>query len=281
LIPLPLRPVNPPHGYGWEEREESTLSTTTAFSTGLDRRDVFLGVRRCVICGIDVALQRCHIIMESQPEVWTNLLRRKWIPRRAKSHRLEPRNGLTLCGTHHLSFDGYDFFIRFFPDIRKFVFINYSDQSAFRQFHGKAIALDINDRHVPFPSLFIIHEMRVRGFHPFQPLIPAIPSVIRWQDWVLSSGVLDTDSNSFIRKDPSDNDDNEPIPQDQPMTPIVGGTSSGGRTLALNADVIAEILAATYASPSWRACEMEGTSWDGTAEENIQKYVSSIGVEGN
>jgi hypothetical protein len=166
------------------------------------------------------------------------------------------------------------------------VFINYSDQPDFRQFHGKAIALDINDRHVPFPSLFIIHEMRVRGFHPFQPLIPDIPRVIQWQDWILSSGVLDIFSDSFIRKDPSDNDadnddDNEPIPQDQPMMPIVGGTSSGGRTLALNADVITEILAATYALPSWRACEMEGTSWVGTAEENIQKYVSSIGVEGN
>jgi hypothetical protein len=118
------------------------------------------------------------------------------------------------------------------------VFINYSDQPAFRQFHGKAIALDINDRHAPFPSLFIIHEMRVRGFHPFQPLIPDIPNVIQWQDWILSGGALDTDSNSFIRKDLRDNDadndnDNEPIPQDQPMTPIVGGTSSGGRTLAV------------------------------------------------
>jgi len=26
---------------------------------------------------------------------------------------------------------------------------------------------------------------------------------------------------------------------------------------------------------------MDGTSWAGTAEENIQKYVSSIGVEDN
>jgi len=33
--------------------------------------------------------------------------------------------------------------------------------------------------------------------------------------------------------------------------------------------------------PSWKACQMDGTSWAGTAEENIQKYVSSIGVEDN
>jgi hypothetical protein len=31
--------------------------------------------------------------------------------------------------------------------------------------------------------------------------------------------------------------------------------------------------------PSWKACQVEGTSWTGTAQENIQKYVSSIGVE--
>jgi len=49
--------------------------------------------------------------------------------------------------------------------------------------------------------------------------------------------------------------------------------------LALNPDVIADILAATRAMPSWKACQMEGTGWTGTAEENIQKYVSSIGVQ--
>jgi len=31
--------------------------------------------------------------------------------------------------------------------------------------------------------------------------------------------------------------------------------------------------------PSWKACEVEGTSWTGTAEENIQKYISSIGAQ--
>ena len=49
--------------------------------------------------------------------------------------------------------------------------------------------------------------------------------------------------------------------------------------MPLNADVIDDILAATYASASWKACQMEGTSWAGTGEENIKKYVSSIGVQ--
>lgn len=49
--------------------------------------------------------------------------------------------------------------------------------------------------------------------------------------------------------------------------------------LELNADVVGDILAATYAMPSWKACQMEGTRWTGTGEENIKKYVSSIGVQ--
>jgi hypothetical protein len=69
LFPLPLQPFNPPAGYGWEERDSSTPSATTTFDTGLDQRDTFLGRRRCIICGEDIAVNRCHIIMESQPDV--------------------------------------------------------------------------------------------------------------------------------------------------------------------------------------------------------------------
>lgn len=58
-----------------------------------------------------------------------------------------------------------------------------------------------------------------------------------------------------------------------------GASTDGYRPLELNNDFIADILAATHAMPSWKACVMEGTSWDGTAEENVQRYISSIGVE--
>ena len=51
------------------------------------------------------------------------------------------------------------------------------------------------------------------------------------------------------------------------------------RKVALNEDVIKEILATTDAMPSWKACEIEGTSWEGTREENIKKYMSTIGIE--
>jgi hypothetical protein len=167
--------------------------------------------------------------------------------------------------------------------IRRFVFINYADHSDLRQFHGKAIALDIRDSHVPFPSLFIIHEMRVRGYHPFQPVSPSISHDVPWQDWVTSDGVFDETSGSFKRAPPphNGNDDNGGSAQTQLPTTSAGDTGSSAELrLELNSDVIAEILSATRAMPSWKACQMEGSSWTGTAQENIEQYVSSIGVEG-
>jgi len=166
--------------------------------------------------------------------------------------------------------------------IRKFVFIDYSNDFNLKPFHGKAIPLDIRDRNVPFPSLFIIHEMRVRGSHPFEPVSPTISHDLSWQDWITLDGVFDDTSGSFIRAPLPDNgnNDNGGPAQTQLPTTSAGGGSSVGLTLELNSDVIAEILSATRAMPSWKACQMEGTDWTGTAEENIQKYVSSIGVEG-
>jgi len=46
-------------------------------------------------------------------------------------------------------------------------------------------------------------------------------------------------------------------------------SQSQNSTLELNVDVIAEILGVTHVMPSWKACQMEGMSWAGTAEENM------------
>ncbi|KIJ42175.1 hypothetical protein M422DRAFT_780118 [Sphaerobolus stellatus SS14] len=53
VFALPLPPNGPPSGYGWEERDASALSTTTAFHSVIDRRDIFLGQHRCIVCGMD------------------------------------------------------------------------------------------------------------------------------------------------------------------------------------------------------------------------------------
>ncbi len=169
--------------------------------------------------------------------------------------------------------------------MHRFVIVNYSDSHSGREFHGKALALDINHHHAPFPSLFLIHEMRVRGFHPFKPVSLALPDGNPWQDWTLSDGVLDDTSGSFKheadrQQGPRSTPGRPAELQFQPAITSAGGPSSGGRTLELNASVVADILAATQASASWKACMEEGTSsWTGTTEENIQKYVSSTSTQ--
>ena len=157
--------------------------------------------------------------------------------------------------------------------------INYSNESStnvdIQQYHGKAVALNIADRHAAFPSLFIIHEMRVRGFHPFHDTSPDLPddSAINWQDWIMTSGAWDNSKNQFHRHALHGNPG---LPQIPLMTPInaSGGSASGIRRLDLNEKVISDILAATHTMPSWKECEVEGTRWTGTAEQNKEKYLS-------
>lgn len=69
-FPLPLPPNQPPSGYRWEERDFSASSSTTAFITGIDGRDKFLGRKRCVICGLSasVVLEHRLIIGQAEPE---------------------------------------------------------------------------------------------------------------------------------------------------------------------------------------------------------------------
>ncbi|KAH9912221.1 uncharacterized protein B0H18DRAFT_1217205 [Fomitopsis serialis] len=263
-IPLPLT-NGPPPGFEWDQHSISELSTTTAFDAGIDRRDTVLG-----------------------PEVWKDFRRRRWIPRQAKRHpEHEPRNGLLMCPNDCAFFNNYLFFICYIPNIRKFILVNYSDNPDLRLFHGKALGLDVRDRHAPFACLFILQEMRVRGHHPFAPVDPDIPADIIWQDWILSEDILRSPSDvaGFFRRDRPDTADLDRNPTllaqlpPRPLTVDGGAPPRTGHSMALNQDVIAEILAATRASPSWRACVMEGTSWDGTAEDNIQKYIASVDVQ--
>jgi len=70
LIPTPLSTGGPPAGYGWEERAIPHLTATTAFNTGIDQRDRFLGRRWCVICGTPVlrppTCWMCNLFMNSK-----------------------------------------------------------------------------------------------------------------------------------------------------------------------------------------------------------------------
>ena len=104
--------------------------------------------------------------------------RKRPCPRRMD---LEPRNGITLCGSHHYCFDEYRFFIRWVPSvsilifkfylyycqkIHRFMFINFPRNEYLEEFHGKPVNLDPDHEHSPFPALFLIQEMRTRRFFP-------------------------------------------------------------------------------------------------------------------
>ncbi|KAH9058390.1 hypothetical protein EDB87DRAFT_1578102 [Lactarius vividus] len=84
-----------------------------------------------------------------------------------------------------------------------------------------------DDHHAPSPALFITHEMRVRACYPFAPLDPDMPKDSPWQDWI------ESDASTC-----------------GPVAINAAGTSSGSRTLELNADVVADILAVSRAMPS-------------------------------
>jgi len=146
-------------------------------------------------------------------------------------------------------------------------------------YHGKAVALDILDLHAPFPSIFIIHELCVRAFNPFAPVSPDVPGDLCWQDWIESEEVLNSDGSLGLFSHQGDHDHsargiNTTLTSLTPIQPqMAGGVPSGRSTLPpLDGNLIEKILASTYASPSWKACVVEGMSWAGTADENIEKY---------
>ena len=67
----------------------------------------------------------------------------------------------------------------YYQQHRVFVFINFSQERSLEKYHGKTVALNPNHVLTPFPALFLIQEMRTRGFHPWrtdrpipQPLAP-------------------------------------------------------------------------------------------------------------
>jgi hypothetical protein len=132
---------------------------------------------------------------------------------------------------------------------KKFVLIDYSDHyyDDIQPYHGKAIALDVADKHTPFPSLFIIHEMRVRGYHPFHDTSPYVPDddAIDWQDWVKTCGVWDNTRSHFHRHElhNSGAPERPQMPQmlQMPSMTVSGGgesSASGTRPLDYNKKVI-------------------------------------------
>jgi len=121
----------------------------------------------------------------------------------------------------------------------------------------------------------------VRGRNFYQPNSD-VELTGRWQDWIVNDGVVDEkDDGSFTfnRLAPPSG-----LPASQStnlQAPPTTALPSGSRTVIMppTPELIEELMAFQRTMPSWKACQMENMDWEGTADENIKKYVENVGVE--
>ncbi|KIM41311.1 hypothetical protein M413DRAFT_27683 [Hebeloma cylindrosporum] len=275
-IPLPL-PINgPPAGFAYDQRSISQKSTSDYFDQKVAERDTWNSEPRCLVCGgpRDI-LQLSYIIQGSEDRTWADLKKRNYIPEEAKSPQHEPRNAMVLCTEHKFAFQGHKSIIRFVPEQRKYVYINFNRSPADTNHHGKAIHLNANDHHAPFPAALLIHEQLVRGLCPFNEEPYDVPYIIPFQDWMIEDncnfrfaegGNCNPFFNAIGNRGPANF-----APPAPPNSSV--GLAPGMRSLPpLDQHNLQDILSATRASASWKACVVEGTSWNGTAEENAEQY---------
>ena len=170
------------------------------------------------------------------------------------------------------------------------------------QFHGKAVALDIKDNRAPLPLLFLVHEYMARGRNFFQPN-PNLRVTNDFQDWIVNDGVVNEEdgrSFSFKRKastsSPAGQSSNVQAPtqatqtsgpaavqslnvQTLPATQVASTSGPSNVIMPPTADLVEELMAFQHTMPSWKAWQKETMGWEGTAEENVKKYIENIGVE--
>ncbi|EJD54075.1 hypothetical protein AURDEDRAFT_53357 [Auricularia subglabra TFB-10046 SS5] len=271
-LPLPVQ--GPPAGFDYDRglpAQSTQPSDTTAFDTGLNERDSFRGQQRCVVCGSGISLDHCHII----PQQWRTLKERAYVPKNSKRKaQHEPRDGAIMCKNHHSQFDEYLYFIRFHKETQKYYLINFSGREELAMHHGKAVALDFAHQRAPYPAVFLIHEIRTRGFWPWQEHTVDI-SANTYQDWVVRGGYLNEGGHlSPNAPEPA------PLPAPYGDASSLGGQSGLGQvsgrkvTLEPPEAIFAQTLAFQQTMPTWRAALLENESWSGTATDNIQKYLA-------
>lgn len=161
--------------------------------------------------------------------------------------------------------------------------------------HGKAVSLNPDDTRSPFRSIFLIHEARVRGRHPFMGDRP-LPAPVNDQDWMHAPAILSPSSNrSPAGQLGEGGPSHPPPPQASGSSNQQGGsTQQGGTQLRYDvgrvegpgwimytnpfADLakLNNLVDSFRAAPNWKASVIEGGGWDGTAEENSARYLSSV-----
>ena len=169
--------------------------------------------------------------------------------------------------------------------------INQSGIPSLERFHGRAVRLFADSTRLPFHGAFLIHEMRVRGFCPFAD-DRRISLPIPWQSWIQPDHghdevkSKDDDFQSATRAIPVSASPHAESSKPQPRS----GYNSAVETLYANSKMLTltnpfanpaelQALKRSFAEqPNWKAAVVEGESWEGNAEENMEKYRRMTGI---
>jgi len=225
------------------------------------------------------ALTYCHIIPRVEDDTWEEMRDYGFVPAAAKGVEHETRNGIRLCLNHQTLFDKLYYYIRWMPEERRFVFINHSqweECADLEVYHGRAINLHEGDNRLPFHGAFLFHEMRVRGYWPLRE-DRAVPLPIPWVDW------LGDDGRGGRGRGGSNGHNHGPGKNEtgsgrllRSHGPVPGSSASGKVFIPTNPfanPTELEALKKSFAEqPNWRAAVKEGTTWEGTADENAAKW---------
>ncbi len=176
--------------------------------------------------------------------------------------------------------------------------------------HGKAINFNASDDRLPFHGAYLFHKMRVRGYWPLRE-DRAIPLPIRLVDWLTADDDDDNNGDDRDSDDGAggggdgdgDNGDgggrgghggqvsrgrgerggrgrgcsNETSRRLlRSRGPVPGSSASGKVFIPSNPFTNPASLKALKKSfakqPNWKAAVMEGTTWEGNADENAAKW---------
>ncbi|KAJ7481587.1 hypothetical protein FB451DRAFT_1443946 [Mycena latifolia] len=181
IAPFPLPLSTLPEAFLWDEHDRpiSERSTSTALRSGLAPRDVFLGVQRCLVCGVRVILKLAHIVALEEPEAAS--------PCHTPARRLGPKEELAcgevggLEGARPSPFAKYRFFV---PELQRYVLVDHGAHPDLAPFHGKALALDARAVRGP---------VRVARGAPPAAVELGSDAGVPLQDWVLRDGVSDAE----------------------------------------------------------------------------------------
>jgi len=177
----------------------------------------------------------------------------------------------------------YNFYIKWRSQTNEFIVVNHSQIPGYETIHGTVLHFNTDAKRCPFPTAFLWHEYRVRGFHPTRGDRPVNPKRIggSLQGGGFSGGPDGVGVHDDGRHDEGgdhsnggtgageqvDGHDANVSGQDDPKTaPFTPAPMSFG------GDEFSAWLKAAKQHSSWRDCVMENTSWSGTAEQNIEKY---------